>query len=86
MTKKQPKAGRDFVQLARKSDCVIEIREGKGSHVVVEFKDGTSVSIPVHGNRQLGEGMLHKIIKAFKSADVVGLILLLLWLFSLMAW
>jgi len=52
---------------------VIEIREGKGSHVVVEFKDGTSVSIPVHGNRQLGEGMLHKIMKAFKSAGVVGL-------------
>jgi hypothetical protein len=32
-----------------------------------------------------GEGMLHKIMKAFKSAGVVGLILLLLWLFSLMA-
>ena len=86
MAKKQPKTGRDFVQLARKSDCVIEIREGKGSHVVVEFKDGTSVSIPAHGNRQLGKGILHKIIKAFKSAGVIGLILLILWAFSLMTW
>lgn len=86
MAKKQPKTGRDFVQLARESDCVIEIREGKGSHVVVEFKDGTSVSIPGHGNRQLGKGILHKIIKAFKAAGVIGLILLILWAFSLMPW
>ncbi len=77
MVTKQPKFGKDFVQIARKADNVARIREGKGSHVVVEFEDGTSVSIPVHANRQLGKGILHKITKAFKAAGVSGLLLLL---------
>ena len=82
MAEKTPKTGKDFVDLARKSEKVAAVREGKGSHVVVEFQDGTSVSVPVHGNEQLGKGILHKITKAFKSAGVIGLILLALWLLS----
>jgi len=81
MARKQPKTGKDFVRLARKSDKVAKVREGKGSHVVVEFTDSTSVSVPVHGNRQLGKGILRKIMKAFKAAGVIGVILLLLRLF-----
>lgn len=71
MAESQPKTGKDFVQLARKSDKVESIREGKGSHVVIEFKDGTSVSVPVHGNQQLGKGILSKLFKAFRAAGVV---------------
>ncbi|MFZ5909998.1 MAG: type II toxin-antitoxin system HicA family toxin [Chloroflexota bacterium] len=81
MTNKQPKTGKDFIQLARKSDKVSKIRAGKGSHVVVEFEDGTSVSVPAHGNKQLSKGILHAIMQAFKAAGVIGLILLSLWLF-----
>jgi hypothetical protein len=83
MADQQPKTGKDFVQLAKKSDKVAGVREGKGSHAIVEFKDGTSVSVPVHGSKQLGKGILHKITKAFKAAGVIGLFLLAAWLFIL---
>ena len=82
MTEKRPKTGKDFVDLARKSKKVAAVKEGKGSHVIVEFKDGNSVSVPVHGNEQLGKGILHKITKAFKSAGVIALILLAVWLLA----
>jgi len=82
MVKKQPKTGKEFIELAEKSDKVSYVREGKGSHVIVEFKDGTSISVPVHGNKQLGRGILHKITKAFEAAGVLGLILLILWIGS----
>jgi len=75
---KQPKTGKEFVDLAKKSEEVTNVREGKGSHVVIEFKDGTSVSVPVHSNKQLGKGILHKITKAFQAAGILGLILLIL--------
>jgi hypothetical protein len=82
MTAKQPKTGQDFVDLAKKSDKVSNVRTGKGSHVVVEFKDGSSVSVPVHGHEQLGKGILHKITKAFKAAGVLLIFLAMLWLGS----
>lgn len=80
MTEKSPNTGKEFVQLARKSEKVANVKEGKGSHVVVEFKDGSKVSVPVHGNKQLGKGILHKITRAFKAAGVIALLLLILWL------
>lgn len=78
MAKKEPKSGKDFVNLARKSDKVKEIREGNGSHVVVKFENNTSVSVPVHGNEQLKKGIYQKILKIFKAASVIGLFLFLL--------
>ena len=78
MAKKEPKSGKDFLQLARKSDKVKEIREGKGSHVIVKFKNNTSISVPVHGNKQLKTGIYRKILKIFKAAGVIALFLFLL--------
>lgn len=63
MVQKIPKTGKDLVRLAEKSDQVIRVRSGKGSHFIVEFKNGTNVSIPVHGNEQISKGLLNKIIK-----------------------
>lgn len=80
MAQPEPKTGNDFVELARKSDAVQRIREGKGSHVVVEFNDGSSASIPVHGNRDLGKGIRHKLLKAFKLAGITWLIILAIWI------
>jgi hypothetical protein len=74
MPEKQPKTGKGFVELAKKSDKVRNVREGKGSHVIVEFINGTSISVPVHGNKRLGKGILHKIIKTFKAAGVLSVI------------
>lgn len=84
MAEREPKTGREFVQIARKSDKVQTVREGKGSHVIVEFEDGTSVSVPVHGNEELGKGIRHKIWKAFKAAGVFVLFLLFVILLSYM--
>ncbi len=68
---KQPTTGNDFVRLAEKSDRVQRIRQGKGSHVVIEFIDGTSVTVPIHANRQLGKGLLSKLRKAFQEAGLL---------------
>ena len=83
MAEKQPKTGKDFVELASKSDKVSRIREGKGSHVIVEFTNGTSVSVPVHANEQLGKGIVHKITKIFKAAGVLFLVVAILGFTSL---
>ncbi|HRQ40357.1 MAG TPA: hypothetical protein PLD25_20790 [Chloroflexota bacterium] len=71
MGEKEPKTGKDFVNLARKSDKVRAIREGKGSHVIIEFDDGSSISVPVHGNKQLSKGIHQKLLKTFKSAGIL---------------
>ena len=77
MAELQPKTGKDFVHLARRSNKVREIRAGKGSHVIIEFEDGSSVSVPVHGNKHLGKGILSKLLKAFRAAGVVILLMTL---------
>jgi predicted RNA binding protein YcfA (HicA-like mRNA interferase family) len=77
MAKRTPKTGKEFIQLAEKSDKVRHIRGGKGSHVIIEFDDGTSVSVPIHANQELGKGIRHKLLKAFKAAGVLILIMLL---------
>ena len=61
MAKKEPKTGKEFLRLAQKSDKVTQIREGKGSHIVVKFKNKTSISVPMHGNKQLAKGLQRKI-------------------------
>ncbi|HZY44198.1 MAG TPA: hypothetical protein VFF70_05535 [Anaerolineae bacterium] len=82
MAAKQPKTGQEFVDLAKKSEKVSNVRTGKGSHVVVEFKNGSSITVPIHGHQQLGRGILHKITKAFKAAGALLIILMLLWIGS----
>ena len=79
MTKQSPKTGKEFVQLAEQADHAT-VKRISGSHHYVEFDDGTGIPIPVHGNRQLGKGMLHKIRKAFKTAGILVLIMLLIFL------
>ena len=79
MSEKEPKTGKEFIELANKSDKA-KVKRVSGSHYIVEFPDGKSIPIPVHGNKQLGKGLLHKIKKAFKAAGILLLILSLLWL------
>lgn len=83
MAKKEPQTGKDFVNLAHESDKVQNVHAGKGSHTVVEFEDGSSASVPVHGNKQLGKGIRHQILKAFKVAGMLHLLVLVaiaIWL------
>ena len=78
MAKKEPKTGKEFLRLAQKSDKVTQIREGKGSHIVVKFKNKTSISVPMHGNKQLAKGLQRKILRIFKAAGAISLFLFFL--------
>ncbi|MBI4672230.1 MAG: type II toxin-antitoxin system HicA family toxin [Chloroflexi bacterium] len=82
MSEKEPKTGKEFVELAAKSGKA-KVKRVSGSHYIVEFADGNSIPVPVHANKQLGKGLLHKIKKAFKAVGILLLVLLVLWLKSL---
>jgi hypothetical protein len=77
MADKFPKTRREFVQLARSSDQVVNIEEG-GRHTVIRFKDGTHVAIHRHAG-DIPKGTRYAIIKAFKAAGVLLFILFLVW-------
>lgn len=83
MSKREPKSGKDFVRIAEKSDKAT-VKRVSGSHHIVEFDDGTSIPVPVHGNRQLGKGLQRKILEAFKAAGVLVIMISMLWF--LMLW
>lgn len=39
-------------------------REGKGSHMIYKHRDYSyPISVPFHGSKDLGKGMLRKILK-----------------------
>ncbi len=39
---------------------------GKGSHVRFKHEDGRITVVPVHGNEELGPGLIHAILKQVK--------------------
>ncbi|MGD1922248.1 MAG: type II toxin-antitoxin system HicA family toxin [Pleurocapsa sp.] len=45
------------------SQIGFEIVRQKGSHVRMKHADGRVVTIPVHGNKNLGKGLLRKILR-----------------------
>ncbi len=81
MNDQDPKTGKDFVELATKSGKA-RVKRVSGSHYIIEFADGNTIPVPVHGNRQLGKGLLHKLKKVFKTAGILLVILFVLWIGS----
>lgn len=69
---KQLRKGKEFVDWAAKKGAIV--RQGKGSHKIVEFK-GESFSIPEH-NEDLGKGLRSKIIKWFTGIGLGILIII----------
>lgn len=67
------KTGKELLSYAERNGC--EIRNGKGSHYIVQYEDRATV-IPVHGNKQLGPGLLRVLIKWFISAGLGVLVLM----------
>ena len=57
----QLRRSKEFISHAEKKGA--KIRQGKGSHTVVEYNNESFV-IPVH-NEDLGKGLRHKIVKWF---------------------
>lgn len=63
------KSGDDFVRAAQKSDNVVAIRHGKGDHVVIQAKDGTHITVPMH--KEISTGLRWKLIKLFIRAGII---------------
>lgn len=73
------RSGQDFLRIAEHAagEGRCTIRNGHGSHAVIRTPAGTSIPVPVHGNKQLGPGLRSKLIKWFLAAGL-GLLLLAL--------
>jgi predicted RNA binding protein YcfA (HicA-like mRNA interferase family) len=56
-----PLTGKDILDLAIQAGW-IKIRQN-GSHHIVEKEGHHTVSIPVHGNKDLGKGLEYKLLK-----------------------
>ena len=61
------KSGKDFVNYAKRQG--LDVKPGRGSHQKVygHTRDGrrTMMTVPVHGNEELGTGLRRKIAKWF---------------------
>lgn len=55
-----PKSGKEIIALLQKNGW--EVRGQKGSHVKLGSGENTTV-VPVHGNRDLGKGLIKAIEK-----------------------
>ena len=53
-------SGKDLVKELERAGATV--RPGRGSHMVVEL-NGRTATLPIHGNRSLGKGLLSKILK-----------------------
>lgn len=73
----QLRKGKEFVDWAEKKGATI--REGKGSHIIVEFNNQSFV-VPVHSG-DMGKGLRHKTIKWFISVGL-GIVAILFCLIS----
>ncbi|RJO71136.1 MAG: type II toxin-antitoxin system HicA family toxin [Myxococcales bacterium] len=52
--------GKDLVQLLKKHGWTLD--HIRGSHYVLS-KDGKHLTVPVHAGKELGKGLLHRLLK-----------------------
>ncbi len=64
MVKLVPISGKGFCKILDKLG--FEKIYGKGSHVRFKHPDGRRTVVPVHGNEDLGKGLLRNILKQVK--------------------
>lgn len=64
MAKLVPISGKKFCKILEKLG--FEKIHGKGSHVRFKHPDGRRTVVPVHGNEDLGKGLLREILKQVK--------------------
>ena len=57
-------SGKEFCKILEKLG--FEKIYGKGSHVRFKHSDGRRTVVPVHGNEDLGKGLLRQILKQIK--------------------
>ena len=61
MTKLIPISGKKLCKIIEKLG--FEKSYGKGSHIRFKHSDGRRTVVPVHGNEELGIGLLNEILK-----------------------
>lgn len=61
MVKLVPISGKKFCKILEKIG--FEKIQGKGSHVRYKHSDGRRTVVPIHGNEDLGKGLLREILK-----------------------
>jgi len=66
MVKLIPISGKKFCKILEKLG--FKKIYGKGSHVRFKHVDGRRTVIPVHGNEDLGKGLLREILRQIKLA------------------
>jgi len=64
MTKLVTVSGKEFCKILEKLG--FEKIHGKGSHVRFKHPDGRRTVVPVHGNEDLGKGLLREILNQIK--------------------
>ena len=64
MTKLVPISGKELCKIIEKLG--FQKIYGKGSHVRFKHIDGRRTVVPVHGNEDLGKGLLNDILKQIK--------------------
>ncbi|HLC31462.1 MAG TPA: type II toxin-antitoxin system HicA family toxin [Candidatus Nanoarchaeia archaeon] len=64
MTKLVTLSGKQLCKMLEKID--FEKIYGKGSHVRFKHPDGRRTVVPIHGNEQVGKGLLLEILKQIK--------------------
>lgn len=64
MTKLIPISGKKFCKILEKLGFTKIY--GKGSHIRFKHPDGRRTVVPVHGNENLGKGLLREILRQIK--------------------
>ena len=57
-------SGKDFCKILEKLD--FQKIQGKGSHLRYRHLDGRRTVVPIHGNENLGKGLIMEILKQIK--------------------
>lgn len=55
-----PLTGKDMLKLLKKHGWIERRKKGSHHHL---FKDGVRITVPVHGNQDLGKGLEDKILR-----------------------
>jgi predicted RNA binding protein YcfA (HicA-like mRNA interferase family) len=61
MSKLKRLSGKDLIKILSRHG--FQVIRNKGSHYFLKHSDGRCTTVPVHGNEQIGTGLLLKILR-----------------------
>ena len=72
---KRAKSGKDMVKVIESDSRFEGWRDGGSSHRIARFGNGTTVPVPVHGNKDMPIGTKMKIIRILRAGGLCTLLL-----------